>query len=189
MTPFVTVTLGQGTRTARTLVRMSRRRRTSALFRIYSSGAVLSMGLLAVSLLARSPVGVLIAFAFSAVFGIVLIGEAVLARRRGELPPHLAGLEPDQRRLVSATVNSGAACPDPRLAGAVVTEARLKLRATTALMLSALIAIGLRIASLQSSRGVERILDVIFLVFFVFVTTYAVPALVRAKRAATLNAS
>jgi hypothetical protein len=122
------------------------------------------------------------------VFGLVLIGEAVLAQRRGDVPPHLQGLEVDQRRLVTATVNSGARCPDPRLAGAVVAHARLAQRPMAALLLSALIGAGLRASSLPSARAGERIVDVVGLLFFVFIGAMAVRNLVRARRAATLNA-
>jgi hypothetical protein len=131
---------------------------------------------------------VLIALVFSTVFGFVVIGEAVLARRRGEVPAHLQDLEVDQRRLVSATVNSGARCPDPRLAGAVVAQARTQVRALSALLLSAVIGVGLRAASLPSARGAERIVDLVGFVFFAVVLVVAARSLLLARRAAILNA-
>ena len=163
-------------------------RRSRGLFYVYVGAAVLSLGGLAVSLATRSVAGVAIVFAFTTVFSIVWIGEIALARRRGVVPAHLQGLEPDQRRLVSATVNSGAPCPDPRLAAAVVAHARIQQKATVLLLLTIAIGVALRLASLPSARGAERVADVWLLVLLLIGAVWAVRTFIRARRAAVLNA-
>ena len=159
-------------------------------FRLYAfvAGAVVGLGGMAVALATRSVAGVAIAIAFTTVFGIVWMGEAVLARRRGDVPTHLQGLERDQQRLVSATVNSGAACPDPRLAGVVVTHARLRQRITALYLLSLAAVAGGRVVSLQSARGWERTADLALLVLLVIAAVWEVRSIIRARRAVALNA-
>jgi hypothetical protein len=155
---------------------------------VFVGATILSLGGLGVSLATRSVAGVVIVLAFSMVFGIVWIGEVALASRRGAGPRHLQGLEPDQRRLVSATVNSGAPCPDPRLAGVVVTHARLRQRITALYLLSLVIVAAARVMSLRSARGWEQTADVVALLLILVVAVTGVRNLVRAGRAITLNA-
>ena len=154
---------------------------------VFLGGAVVGLGGLAVSLANKSVAGVVIAFAFTTVFGIVWLGEIALARRRGVVPAHLQGLERDQQRLVSATVNSGAACPDPRLAGVVVTHARLRQRITALYVVALTVGAGGRLASLRSARGWERSLDLVLISLFLIAAVMAVRTLIRARRAAALN--
>ena len=90
---------------------MTGERRSRFSIYVFLGAAILGLGGLAVSLATRSVAGMTIALTFTTVFGIVWIGD--IARRRGVVPAHLQGLELDQRRLVSAAVDCGAACPTP----------------------------------------------------------------------------
>jgi hypothetical protein len=162
--------------------------RRSRRWLVFVGAAVLSMGGMAVSLATRSVAGVVVVIAFTAVFGIVWIGEIALARRRGVVPGHLQGLDRDQQRLVSATVNSGALCPDPGLAGVVVAHARIQQRFTVLFLLTIAIGVALRLASLPSAHGAEQFAHVSLLALLLIAAVFAVRAFIRARRAAALNA-
>lgn len=82
---------------------------------------VLNIGAMAVALVTRSVAGVVVVLGLSPVLMIALL---VTIPRRRAVPPHLQGLDHDQRRLVAALATSGARAPDPVLAEAVVAQAR-----------------------------------------------------------------
>ncbi len=105
--------------------------------------------------------------------------------RRNVVPPHLQGLDDDQRRLVAALANRGARAPDPVLAEAVVAHARRQRTGHILFLVSGAIPVGLRLPELLAgdADAVETALILVWLVLAGFL----VRGLVRTTRAIAAN--
>jgi hypothetical protein len=151
---------------------------------------VVGLVLLAVALATKSPVGVLLALALPPVFAVLVIGASVRARRRSGVlvPPELQGLDPQDRRIVTAAVTGGGRVADPDLATAVVAHARRQQLAMGLLLAGGSIGVILRIAALASDRRDGWVIpDLLVIAGWLVLAVMMVSSVVRARRAIAAN--
>jgi hypothetical protein len=103
------------------------------------------------------------------------------------VPPEMAGLDPEQRRLANQAVRSGTIVADPRLASAVAVRARHVQTSSALLLVCWGVAVGLAVASFRSAPALIRVVDVLLVAGVVVGTAMTLAAMSRARRAAALN--
>jgi hypothetical protein len=143
---------------------------------------VLIAGAMAAALVTESAAGVVIVLALST----LLMAALLFTTARGSVvPPHLHGLDDDQRRLVAALANRGARAPDPVLAEAVAAHARRLRTGHILFLVSSALTVGFRLPELLAgdADAVETALVLLWLVLAGFL----VRGLVRATRAISAN--
>jgi len=143
---------------------------------------------MAVALAIGTGTAVIVVLAAGPVVAVGVVALMVYDRRRHGpmVPPSLEGLDPDERRIVAATANSGARADDPRLAPAVIAAARRQQRAM-------LVLVGFGLLSLVSSVGGRvagdglRPFDAILVAFWLVAAAFAGRYIMRARRAINAN--
>jgi hypothetical protein len=150
--------------------------------RAFVAGMVLSIGALAVALATKSAAGVVIVLVVSPVLMLLLL---VTLPRRKVVPPHLQGLDDEQRRLVVALANTGTPAPDPILAEAVVAQARRQRTGHVLLLASGTAPVGLRLPELLA--GDADPVETALILVWVVLAGFLIRGLVRTTRAIAAN--
>jgi hypothetical protein len=148
----------------------------------FVAAMALSVGGLAVALVTKSAAGVVIVLALSPALMIVLL---ITAPRRNVAPPHLQGLDHDERRLVVALASTGTPAPDPVLAEAVVVQARRQRTGHIVFLLSGAVPVGFRLPDVLA--GDAGAFDTVVIVIWLVLAGFLVRGLVRTTRAIAAN--
>lgn len=155
---------------------------------VVGGGVALTIGM-ALALALESRTGVLAAIVFGPVFAVVIVATSLRARRRPGLlvPPYLQGLQPEQRRIVTATANRAARADDPDLRPAVVAYARNQRTAMALSLVGGALAISVRLWALASGNTSGAFFDVLMVAVWLVLAAGLARYVLRAHRAMSAN--
>jgi hypothetical protein len=146
--------------------------------RAFAVCEVATPGAMAVALITKSAAGVVVVLVLSPMLMVLLL---LTMPRRRVVPPHLQGLDDEQRRLVAALADTGARAPDPVLAEAVVAQARRQRTGHIILLASGTAPVGLRLPDVLA--GDADPVDTVLVVVWMVLAGFLIRGLVRTTRA------
>ena len=168
---------------------MTEQQRWRSWTRSIGASLIAGVALTMVALALRSRALMLASIAVMALTGVTVFGVTLYARRRPDLlvPPHMQGMDPDGRRLVTTATEAGVRADDPRLAATVVAHARRQLTGMAFLILSGALPVGGRIADLTSQGTDSTPFDVLVIAFWLVAAGAIAHRILRLRRAIVAN--
>lgn len=145
-------------------------------------GMVVIAAAMTVALVTKSAAGVVVVLVLSPALMMLLL---FTVPRRKVVPPHLQGLDDEQRRLVVALANTGTPAPDPILAEAVVAQARRQRTGHILFLVSGAIPVALRLPEMLA--GDAGGVDTAVILFWLVLAGFLIRGLVRTTKAIAAN--